>query len=235
MPDQNPNSLLSYHTHRDGFSQQPLSTGQLKHPFSQLVSNEISFAALCTEEERSYVYTWGDSRYPVLGRAVSSQSPAGEATRVTDLEGPFKISKLVAGGWLTAAISELGEAWVWGLGCAPGSDIMGSEGAGKWLDEISEAAEGDGGLRKIISPEEGDEEGHGDEILDLAIGRACIILRNQSGLWYAGATRASSSELPSKPSTDSYQGWQKVLDASNVRQVVACGKLALCVVDDGEE
>ena len=142
-------SLLAWHIDAHNPANRSTSVGQLKQPLVQLAANEIGFIALCASAEQSFIYTWGDGRYQIFGREVSAQTPAGDPCLVTDLQGPFRIKQIAAAGWLMAAVSDQGEAWVWGLGCTPGSDSLGKSKDSSWLDAVSEPEEGSSGIRKI--------------------------------------------------------------------------------------
>ncbi len=79
-----------------------------------LVAYDAGFAALSTAGQ---VWTWGDERYlACLGRDVTEASPANKPRTVADLEGlpTGPVKKLVAGGYLLAAITEGNDLYVWG-------------------------------------------------------------------------------------------------------------------------
>lgn len=86
---------------------------------SQIVAGATHFAALID----SSVYTWGDPRYPApLGRMdPETRPPSSPATSVPgivydleDLEDDEKVAKIAAGGYLTAALTNGGDCYIWG-------------------------------------------------------------------------------------------------------------------------
>lgn len=149
-----PGSLLAWHFNRTNGANEPISEKVLDlttiDTRPMLVANAVAYCLLVQSQEVTDVYTWGDERYPpVLGREVSDDAPATTPQPVSLLKGPFKIKKVVAGGFMMAAISDLGEGWIWGLGATPGFDGLGNRADVRWFEHISES-EGSGDFwRKI--------------------------------------------------------------------------------------
>ncbi|KAH7122400.1 regulator of chromosome condensation 1/beta-lactamase-inhibitor protein II [Dendryphion nanum] len=96
----------------------PVSTHQIPS-CTQLVSNATTTTALTGDGQ---VYTWtADPRYPrCLGRVADASEPPGNPHVVPYLS-ETKVRKVTAGGYMTAAISEDGELFLWGQAC-PGTD-----------------------------------------------------------------------------------------------------------------
>lgn len=86
---------------------------------SQIVAGATHFAALCDGS----VYTWGDSRYPApLGRMDPETCPSdapgtvvpGVVYDLESLEDGERVVKIIAGGYLTSALTNGGDCYVWG-------------------------------------------------------------------------------------------------------------------------
>ncbi|KAF2873280.1 hypothetical protein BDV95DRAFT_378263 [Massariosphaeria phaeospora] len=84
----------------------------------QVVENATTLTALASSGR---VFTWTyDARYPkCLGRPVDAESPADCPSPVPYLS-EIKIVKIASGGYMTAAVSEDGELFLWGQAC-PGT------------------------------------------------------------------------------------------------------------------
>ncbi|KAH7400003.1 regulator of chromosome condensation 1/beta-lactamase-inhibitor protein II [Cadophora sp. MPI-SDFR-AT-0126] len=104
----------------------------LKAPeeLQQIAANQTTFTALSTEGGR--VYTWGDGRYPnCLGREVTSECPAHIPNIVEDLtELPGGgIRKISSGGYVTAALTDDNDLYVWGGRAGQKAILEGLEGS----------------------------------------------------------------------------------------------------------
>lgn len=150
-----PGSLLAWHVDAKEPANQPMLTWQIPLKRSSirhvsLVANGIAFGLLVDSGEKTDVYTWGNELYPgLLGRELSADTPAGVPHPVSSLKGPFKIRKIDAGGLMMAAVSDLGDGWLWGLGSLPGCDENGERVNVKWTESVSQS-EGDAEhLRKL--------------------------------------------------------------------------------------
>jgi alpha-tubulin suppressor-like RCC1 family protein len=148
----------------------------------QLVANESSFSLLTAE---GVIYSWGDPRYS-LGREVLAGSPATDPTIVTALEG-LRISKISAGGWLTAALSNDRDLYIWGRSSS-GGDIA---------SDIEFLPDEPGGVGLV-------DLGEGVDISDVAVGSGHVCLLTDGGDVYAagrnsnGQVGAGEGEFQSK-------------------------------------
>jgi len=148
----------------------------------QLVANESSFSLLTAE---GAIYSWGDPRYS-LGREVLADSPATDPALVTALEG-LRISKISAGGWLTAALSNDRDLYIWGR-TSSGGDIASDV-------EFLPDEPGSVGLVDL---------GEGVDISDIAVGSGHVCLLTDGGDVYAagrnsnGQVGAGEGEFQSK-------------------------------------
>lgn len=131
----------------------------------QLLANAASSLLLM---EGGEVYSWGDSRYRSLGRAVvggeeGTTVQADSPGRIHALGG-LKISKIVCGGWLSGAISGDGAGYLWGSASPSGGEheIM-------CLGEVSFAGE-----LALINIHE--DSGEAMDVVDMAVGTAHVML-----------------------------------------------------------
>jgi hypothetical protein len=87
--------------------------------WTQLLSNATTTTALSSDGR---VYTWtSDPRYPkCLGRRPDDDSPSSIPALIPYLS-ETNITKIASGGYLTAALSDDGELFLWGQTC-PGTD-----------------------------------------------------------------------------------------------------------------
>ncbi|KAH9212492.1 regulator of chromosome condensation 1/beta-lactamase-inhibitor protein II [Leptodontidium sp. 2 PMI_412] len=105
------------------------NTLNLPEELRQIVANQTTFTALSKEGGR--VYTWGDGRYPnCLGREISEECPANIPGIVEDLaELPGGgIRKISSGGYVTAALTDDNDLYVWGGRAGQKAILEGLEG-----------------------------------------------------------------------------------------------------------
>ena len=118
-----------------------------------LVSTAVSFAALTNE---GTVLSWGSALHPhLLARRPTKDAPEEVPCPIPFLEG-LQIRKIAAGGWISIAISQFDDLYIWGgqpgvdtsrhISCLP--DWRGGEDV-KLVDiddqaDILDAAVGDG-------------------------------------------------------------------------------------------
>ena len=147
-------SFLAWHYDTTELSNRPMWEKEFSFDITALppllVANAIAFCLLIQTSNASQVYTWGDERYPLtLGRLPSVDAPASIPNVVPQLSGPFKINTVDAGGFMMAAVSELGDGWIWGLGATPGFNGLGKRVDVGWWDCISECEAEVDSFRKI--------------------------------------------------------------------------------------
>ena len=142
----------------------------------QLVAGATFFVLL---NNLGNVFTWGDGRYPVsLGRSV--EGSARIPGEVQDSLGGLSVVKVAAGGWRGGAVTEGGDAFLWGSN--PPSETTGRPPSND-------------GVEQLELP--GDED-----IVDIAIGDDHHLLLDGSGtVWATG----SNGHGQLGHSTESYQ------------------------------
>ncbi|CZT41510.1 uncharacterized protein RSE6_01255 [Rhynchosporium secalis] len=88
---------------------------KIPEELQRIVANQTTFTALSKEGGR--VYTWGDGRYPnCLGRLISEECPADIPSIVEDLADlpGGGVRKISSGGYVTAALTDGNDLYVWG-------------------------------------------------------------------------------------------------------------------------
>jgi len=194
-------SLNSLITSLDDDTPQHTSIHHLRHPdpnappitIQTIYSTRTGFNALTTE---GTVYTWGDPRFPhALGRPISRSSPANTPGIVDDLTG-LKVVKVTTGGDVAAALTEGGDAFVWGMGAlgggAGGGFGMGDGGDdGDTMKDLLGQREDGEHIAKIVVPALGVEsDGEDVEVVDVAVGDGHVIILDAEGrVWTYGANR----------------------------------------------
>lgn len=124
-----PTHLKNYASLQDFQSKNSKDLG-LPEELQQIVANQTTFTALSKEGGR--VYTWGDGRYPnCLGREVSRNCPAQVPSLVEDLvELPGgSIRKISSGGYVTAALTDDNDLYIWGGRAGQKAILEGLEGS----------------------------------------------------------------------------------------------------------
>ncbi|KAK3321015.1 regulator of chromosome condensation 1/beta-lactamase-inhibitor protein II [Cercophora scortea] len=178
--------LLSSSSNRQSFPGFPSVT--------QLVAYETGFAALSSTGQ---VWTWGDERYAAcLGRDIDDASPAHRPGLVSDLEdlptGP--ISKLAAGGYILAALTEGNDLYCWGH---PGRSAI--------LEDLSDRPS------PVVIED--------NDIADIGIGAGHLLTLTVDGeLFVLGDNTNGQLGLPQVKSTSS---WTRVDVGLGVKQSIA--------------
>lgn len=149
-------------------------------PCKQLVAYETGFMALTAGRQ---VFTWGDERYGAcLGRDPSEGSPAEEPGLVHALQdlptGP--ITKVAAGGFVLAALTEGNDLYVWGG--HPGRKTLPAD----LSDEPAPVDIGD------------------QDIADVAVGESHILILTVSGRVFVIGTNSNGQLGSSEGSVESW-------------------------------
>lgn len=147
----------------------------------QLVAGATFFAVITLDGQ---VLTWSaDTRYPrALGRTPNAEHLAIEPSPVIALS-DIKITKIsaCAGGWITAAISENRDLYLWG---ADGPSATGIPESSRRLRMEGLPAEGED--VSLVNVGAG-ADGVGVDIMDVAVGSSHVIVLDDSGkIWTAG-------------------------------------------------
>ncbi|KAK4555600.1 hypothetical protein LTR86_007353 [Recurvomyces mirabilis] len=194
----------------------PASHHMLPGRPKQLSAGAATFLLLMESGE---VYSWGDSRYRSLGRAVAG---GGEvATVPADTPGPIyalgglDVEKIVCGGWLSAALCRDGGGYLWGS-----ARPSGGEHEIACLREVSSAAE-------LALIDFHDDDGEATDVVDVAVGTAhvVVVLKEASGQSRVSvAGNNEDGQLGIDSDTKFTEDWTEVSELSGqaIGQVV-CG------------
>ncbi|KAK6395877.1 hypothetical protein LTR81_026021 [Elasticomyces elasticus] len=134
---------------------------------AQLLANTASFVLLL---ESGDVHTWGDPRHQSLGRAINGEgSKKADEPGSVEALGGLKITKIAAGGWMSAAISEDGALYLWGAAGAPGHD--------RSIKCLREAGAGEVALVELLA------SAHDEplDVIGVAIGDAHVAVATTDG------------------------------------------------------
>lgn len=168
----------------------PTALHNVPSRIAQLIANVTGFVCLTRDGN---VYTWGDARHNSLGRSVA-ETEANTPGLVDSLAG-IKIKKISSDGWMTAALSEDGAAYLFGT-ATPGTrdsitclhDIESTEAA---LVDIGEG-------------------GEPLDILDIAVGDGHVVLLVQNGRVFAAGENQNGQLGLGQNSTRFVQDWTEV-------------------------
>ncbi|KAI9849011.1 MAG: hypothetical protein M1837_005902 [Sclerophora amabilis] len=155
----------------------PLTNSTLRHTLpltpTALISNETSFTALfhSSPTTPSAVYTWGDPRHTSLGRLPSASQPAASPHPIDHLGG-INLRKVCSGGWISAALSDSDDLYIWG----------GRAGEEHRIQALPDVGSGEVTLVDL----QGDDGGMVD-VVDVAVGAGHVLLLDGDGsVWGAG-------------------------------------------------
>ncbi|KUJ18274.1 RCC1/BLIP-II protein [Mollisia scopiformis] len=175
----------------------------------QVVANQCTFTLLTSDGQ---VWTWGDGRYEAcLGREISDERPAATPCTVEDLSdvpnGPIR--KISSGGYVTAALTNGNDLYVWG----------GRPGQSKLLEDLTGA------------PMPLDLEG--EDVLDVAVGvNHMLILTTERKLFVVGEGSNGQLGLDEKE----VPTWKQVIlplkDSQRIASVHAGYKNSLVIVEE---
>ena len=163
----------------------------------QLIANATGFVCLTQDGN---VYTWGDARHGSLGRGVS-ETEAEHPGLVDSLAG-IRIKRIASSGWLTAALSEDGAAYLFG------TSTPGSEKKVTCLNGI------DPTQAALINVEENDEP---LDVLDIAVGDEHLLLLVQDGRIFAAGDNRNGQLGLGKASPDYIENWIEIKKPDNRR------------------
>ena len=215
----NPDSFLAWFHNPSGEGLGPAKHHMLPGRPKQLVANTATFLLLM---EGGEVYSWGDGRYRSLGRGIDVV-PA-DVPGVVEALGGLRIVKVTMGGWMSAAVSADGAAYLWGAG-DPGADA----GRGKI------ACLGGVGVGEVALVEVLDAQGEVLDVVDVAIGDAHVAIVTGDGqLWVVGENRNGQLGLGEDDEERVFvEEWTVVPGLRNVRRVVCGPRATFVVVDEG--
>ncbi|KJY00166.1 RCC1/BLIP-II protein [Zymoseptoria brevis] len=159
--------------------------------------------------ESGQVYTWGDSRYRSLGRSVTGDGnkSADEPAVLEALDG-LHIKKVDCCGWMSAALSDDGALYLWGI-TSPSDDV-----------KIRALAAGEDEEVALVELPGGDSEPL--DVVDVALGVEHIAVLAESGrLFVTGDNSCGQLGLGDKHK--STECWQEVTLPSVEIEAVYCG------------
>ncbi|GAB7349158.1 hypothetical protein MBLNU459_g8097t1 [Dothideomycetes sp. NU459] len=185
--------FASWYVHPSASAHYPSRHHMIPGKLKQLVSNATTFTCLM---EAGEVYTWGDARHRSLGRnTVGEDSVAADKAGLLEALAGVKISKVSGGGWITAAISADGAAYLWGA-TTPGTDtsIRGINGLGE-----TEVA-----LVEIAGP-----DGEPLDVLDVAVGAGHVVVLVETGRVFVCGENANG-QLGLGSRKGFYEDWTEV-------------------------
>jgi alpha-tubulin suppressor-like RCC1 family protein len=156
-----------------------------------LLATRTGFVALTVGGN---VYTWGDGRFPhALGREVPASRPSAVPSLVDDLTG-LNVVKIATGGDLVAAVTEAGDAYVWGM------TALGSQGEeNRALQSLLKDRANGEYVARIMLPTsnnngddssglDAEENELGSDIVDVAVGDGHILVLTEVGsVWACGS------------------------------------------------
>ncbi|KAA8901374.1 regulator of chromosome condensation 1/beta-lactamase-inhibitor protein II [Sphaerosporella brunnea] len=170
----------------------------------QILKTAASMTSTLHLTSTGQVLTAGDSRHS-LGRRPSTSTPAGTPCPVPSLV-EHKIHTIAAGGFMGAAIDEMGGCYVWGSPPPPDA----AEEDFSFLPEYGEVA-----LVEL------DED---EDVVDVAVGSGHVLVLGESGrVWAAG--RAECGQTPAGDGT--WRRWEPAPWKGRVTAVFA-GPEAWC-------
>lgn len=178
---------------------------------AQLAASATGFVLL---QQDGSVYTWGDARYHAsLGRVVSAAAPAERPGLLEALAG-VPVGKVVAGGWLSAALSRDGDVYVWGMRGPGGEDVP----------EVLVAGEGE--EARLV-----EVDGEGD-VKDVGVGAGHVVVVAGEGRVFAVGENGNGQLGLGESAPGFVKEWREVeeLRGKNVVRVVCGAKTSFALV-----
>jgi alpha-tubulin suppressor-like RCC1 family protein len=195
--------FLSWYRDLRGDFESPAQCDEVPGSVVQLIANTAGFVLLM---QGGQVYSWGDPRHQSLARSVADGkcTPADHPGEIEALGGLF-ITKISAGGWLAAALSEDGALYLWGAS-TPGRDGQLDMLRGLEPDELA----------LVVLPNAEDQD-----ILDFSVGENHIVVVIRGGhVFVAGENK--DGQLGSSTSNAFCPDWVRIQQFDRARAVM-CG------------
>jgi hypothetical protein len=172
---------------------------QLGGRLKQLKARATGFTILT---EAGQVYTWGDARHSsALGR-VPKDNNSAEQPELVEALGGITITKIGSGGWVSAALSDSNDAYIWGMG-RPG-------GHGKAVSALSSGQESDASDQDVRLINIDDDNGEPCDIQDIDVGDGHMaLLTTSKRLLVCGEARNGQLGLGDTPG-DFVEDWTEV-------------------------
>lgn len=153
--------------------------------WKQLIANSVTFTALSTE---GLVYTWAtDRRYSqCLGRGSEPLEPGRpEVPCQLDFLSHTKVVKVASGGYMTAALSDDGELFLWGQAC-PGIKGELRILINREIEDVEDRSEDDDEQHYYVKCVEILMQGQPARVVDVAVGSGHVLvaaeLETESGV-----------------------------------------------------
>ncbi|WPH04957.1 Hypothetical protein R9X50_00785400 [Acrodontium crateriforme] len=178
----------------------------------QLLANAATFTLLM---EDGNCFTWGDSRHQTLGRPINGEhSIPADKPGILDALAGLNIVQVATGGWMNAALSQDGAAYLWGSG-SPGSEHI--------LDCLREVGTGEIALVNVC-----EDSAEPLDILDIAVGNGHAAVIAESGRVFVSGDN-SNGQLGVGSIDDFISNWQEVERIGGAKSIV-CGPKATFVI-----
>ncbi|KAF2760546.1 RCC1/BLIP-II [Pseudovirgaria hyperparasitica] len=196
----------------------PISTPLVSHKGNgrhiQLVASSTCFALLTESNDRgvvrSTIYTWGEARsHSALGRSVDEHNPPTSPGSVSALEG-LRISKIASGGYMSAALTEDRDLYLWGQ-AQPGRGLL--------IDDMRAHNDDDVKLANVISPS---EQGDTMDIRDVAVGNGHVVVITQDRRVFVAGSN-TNGQLGTGDAEAFVPYWKEINLLREIALGVVCG------------
>lgn len=147
-----------------------------------MLATATGFVVLMAHGE---MYTWGDGRYPhALGRPIDVDNPVNKPCLVHDLLG-LGVKKIVTGGSMACALTEAGDAYIWGMPALGGGGFV--EAQNNDLEFLLKQRQVGDDLARIILPSTPNVDDE-PEVKDIALGDGhMLVLDATDRVWICGS------------------------------------------------